>query len=119
MTRTRQTQGVIDCEGLIMRALSCAAALLGGACWVVRYFTDIEGLYWAGLVLLAITALLGAARVVAHVHHVQDVVAGAALGLVAALAGILTWRAVRGSSPARRAVGQGGVTASRPVERRP
>ena len=58
MTRTRQTQGVIDCEGLIMRALSCAAALLGGACWVVRYFTDIEGLYWAGLVLLAITALL-------------------------------------------------------------
>jgi membrane-associated phospholipid phosphatase len=73
----------------------------------------------AGLVLLAITALLGASRVVAHVHHVQDVVAGAAIGLVAALAGILAWRAVRGSSPARRAVGQGGVTASRPVERRP
>ena len=41
-----------------MRALSCAAALLGGACWVVRYFTDIEGLYWAGLVLLGIAALL-------------------------------------------------------------
>ena len=41
-----------------MRALSCAAALLGGACWVVRYFTDIEGLYWAGLVLLGVAALL-------------------------------------------------------------
>ena len=73
----------------------------------------------AGVLLLAITALLGAARVAAHVHHVQDVVAGAALGLVAALAGSLAWRAVRGSGPAQRAVGQGGVTASRPVERRP
>ena len=41
-----------------MRALACAAALLGGACWVVRYFTDIEGLYWAGLVLLGVAALL-------------------------------------------------------------
>ncbi|MET1058152.1 MAG: hypothetical protein ABWX84_01040 [Nocardioides sp.] len=41
-----------------MRALACAAALLGGACWVVRYFTDIEVLYLAGFVLLAVAALL-------------------------------------------------------------
>ena len=52
-----------------MRALSCAAALLGGACWVVRYFTDIEGLYWAGLVLLGITALLAGLAAVPKAPH--------------------------------------------------
>jgi len=82
MSPTRQTQGVIDCEGLIMRALSCAAALLGGACWVVRYFTDIEGLYWAGLVLLTVTALLaGLAAVPRAPIWLQGIVAVGSVGL--------------------------------------
>jgi undecaprenyl-diphosphatase len=58
-----------------------------------------------GLVLLAITVMIGAARVAAHVHHVQDIVAGGAIGVVCALAGALVWRQVRSSSPARRAAG--------------
>ena len=41
-----------------MRALACAAALLGGACWVVRYVTDIDVLYPVGFVLLGLAALL-------------------------------------------------------------
>jgi undecaprenyl-diphosphatase len=48
----------------------------------------------AGLLLLAITVLIGTARVLAHVHHVQDVVAGIVIGLVAAAAGGLAWHAV-------------------------
>ena len=82
MSPTRQTQGVIDCEGLIMRALSCAAALLGGACWVVRYFTDVEGLYWAGLVLLGIAALLaGLAAVPRAPVWLQGIVGIGSVGL--------------------------------------
>jgi membrane-associated phospholipid phosphatase len=60
----------------------------------------------AGLVLLTITVLIGGARVLAHVHHVEDVVAGGAIGLVAAVVAALAWRAVRGWSPARRAAGE-------------
>lgn len=59
----------------------------------------------AGLLLLAVSALIGAARVMAHVHHVQDIVAGGLIGLVAALVGFLAWRVVGGSSVARRAAG--------------
>jgi len=60
----------------------------------------------AGLVLLTITVLIGGARVLAHVHHVEDVMAGGAIGLVAAVVAALAWRAVRGWSPARRAAGE-------------
>ena len=65
-----------------MRALSCAAALLGGACWVVRYYTDIEGLYWAGLVLLGIAALLaGLAAVPRAPVWLQGIVGIGSVGL--------------------------------------
>ncbi len=60
----------------------------------------------AGLVLLAITVLIAVARVLAHVHHVQDVVAGAAIGLVSAVAAFLSWRALRDTPPVRRAAGR-------------
>ena len=59
-----------------------------------------------GLALLSIALLIGAARVIAHVHHVQDVVAGVLIGLVAAVVGALAWRAVRGSAAARRLTGE-------------
>jgi len=60
----------------------------------------------AGLGLLAITVLIAAARVIAHVHHVQDVVAGGLIGLVAAIAGFLVWHIVRDTSLARRTTGR-------------
>lgn len=69
-----------------------------------------------GLVLLAITVLIAVSRVVAHVHHIQDVVAGAAIGLVAVVAAVLCWSAVRDTAPARRAAGRArSETASRGV----
>ena len=65
-----------------MRALACAAALLGGACWVVRFFTDVEVLYWAGLVLLTLTALLaGLAAVPKAPIWLQGIVAIGSVGL--------------------------------------
>jgi undecaprenyl-diphosphatase len=54
-----------------------------------------------GLVLLAITVLIGAARVLAHVHHVQDVVAGFVIGLVAAATGAVAWHIVGDRALAR------------------
>jgi undecaprenyl-diphosphatase len=59
----------------------------------------------AGLVLLALAFVIGAARVVAHVHHVQDIVAGGLIGLVAAVLGVAAWHAVRRTAPARRLAG--------------
>ena len=56
----------------------------------------------AGLVLLVLTALVAASRVIAHVHHVQDVVAGGVIGLVSAAIGVLAWRAVCSTGPVRR-----------------
>ena len=65
-----------------MRALACAAALLGGACWVVRYFTDLGGLYWAGLVLLGVAALLaGLAAVPRAPVWLQGIVGFGSVGL--------------------------------------
>ena len=65
-----------------MRALACAAALLGGACWVVRYFTDVEGLYGAGLALLAIAALLAGLTAVPKAPiWLQGIVAVGSVGL--------------------------------------
>jgi undecaprenyl-diphosphatase len=67
----------------------------------------------AGLVLLAITVLIGAARVLAHVHHVQDVVAGLVIGLGAAAAGALAWRAVDDWTLVRRMTQSKGTGVSR------
>ena len=65
-----------------MRALACAAALLGGACWVVRFFTDVEVLYWAGLVLLGLAALLaGLAAVPKAPLWLQGIVGLGSVGL--------------------------------------
>lgn len=47
-----------------------------------------------GVGLLVVSVLIGAARVAAHVHHWQDIGAGLVVGLVAALIGILVWRAI-------------------------
>jgi membrane-associated phospholipid phosphatase len=63
---------------------------------------------WSGLALLLVSIAIGAARVVAHVHHVEDIVAGLVIGTVAALVGLLTWRAVA----SRRGIGS---TAGRPA----
>jgi membrane-associated phospholipid phosphatase len=56
----------------------------------------------AGTALLVVTVLLAVARVLAHVHHVQDVVAGGVIGLAAAIVGALAWRAVRDVAWVRR-----------------
>jgi undecaprenyl-diphosphatase len=54
-----------------------------------------------GLLLLLLGLAIGVARVAAHVHHPQDVVAGVVIGAVAALAGILAGRLVRARSARR------------------
>ncbi len=56
----------------------------------------------AGTALLVVTVLLAVARVLAHVHHVEDVVAGGVIGLAAAIVGALAWRAVRDVAWVRR-----------------
>jgi undecaprenyl-diphosphatase len=47
-----------------------------------------------GAALLVVALLLGASRVAAHVHHVPDIVAGIAIGLVAAAIGVLVARRI-------------------------
>ena len=65
---------------------------------------------WVGAALLAVAVAIGVARVAAHVHHVQDVVAALVIGAVAALVGVLAGRAVdrrlaqRAEEPVRPAV---------------
>lgn len=44
-----------------------------------------------GAVLLAVTVAIGAARVAAHVHHAQDIVAGLLLGALAAGLAMAAW----------------------------
>src|SRR4051794_38102645 len=59
-------------------------------------------------VLVGVAAVLvAAARVAAHVHHVQDVVAGLLLGLLAGLVGVLVTRIV-----AARLTGSAGSAAN-------
>jgi membrane-associated phospholipid phosphatase len=60
----------------------------------------------AGAGLLALTVLLGTSRVIAHVHHPQDIVAGLVIGLLAAALGVLAWSAARRTSWAARLVGE-------------
>src|SRR3954452_4206361 len=69
-------------------------------------------------VLIGVGAVLvAAARVAAHVHHVQDVVAGLLLGLVAGIVGILVTRiaarGLRGSARSKAARSSPGVAGQR------
>lgn len=74
---------------------SAAAALL--AALVLRHQRLV------GAVLAAAAVLVAVARVAAHVHHGQDVVAGLAVGLVAAVvAGLLVDRGARVLSHRRK-----------------
>jgi hypothetical protein len=69
-----------------MRALACATAILGGACWVVQYFVDQEVLYWVGLVLLGITAMFaGLLSVPKAPIWLQLIVGAGSVGLFAAV----------------------------------
>ncbi len=45
-----------------------------------------------GALLLAVSVGIGAARVAAHVHHTQDIVAGLLLGGLAALLALALWQ---------------------------
>ncbi|MEP6630401.1 MAG: phosphatase PAP2 family protein [Lapillicoccus sp.] len=55
-----------------------------------------------GLALLVVSALVGAARVAAHVHHVPDVIAGLLLGLACAAVAVALARVVVARVTARR-----------------
>ena len=50
---------------------------------------------WLGVVLLAASVLVGVARVAAHVHHVQDIVAGVLIAVVAVGVTTAAWAWVR------------------------
>jgi undecaprenyl-diphosphatase len=54
-----------------------------------------------GAVLLAASILVGAARVAAHVHHVQDIVAGVLIAALAVGIAAATWRWARPRLPRR------------------
>ena len=54
-----------------------------------------------GAVLLAASIMLGAARMVAHVHHRQDIVAGLLIAVLAVGIAAITWRWVRPRLPQR------------------
>jgi undecaprenyl-diphosphatase len=47
-----------------------------------------------GAALLVLSALIGVARVLAHVHHWQDIGAGLLIGAVSAAVAVLLWRLV-------------------------
>jgi membrane-associated phospholipid phosphatase len=54
-----------------------------------------------GAVLLAASILLGAARMVSHVHHGQDIIAGLLIAVLAVGTGAATWRWARPRLPQR------------------
>jgi membrane-associated phospholipid phosphatase len=58
---------------------------------------------WLGALLLTGSVLLGAARVAAHVHHVQDIVAGVLIAALAVGIAAATWRWARPRLPRRLA----------------
>lgn len=71
---------------------SAAAALIATLLWLRNR--------WVGVALGVAALLVGVARVAAHVHHVQDIAAGFAIGIVAAwLATTVVTRAVRTIRP--------------------
>jgi len=54
-----------------------------------------------GALLLAASILVGATRVAAHVHHVQDIVGGVLIAVLAVGIATVTWRWVRPRLPRR------------------
>ena len=56
---------------------------------------------WLGTVLLAASIVVGAARIVAHVHHGQDIVAGLVIAVLAVGIAAATWRWVQPRLPRR------------------
>jgi membrane-associated phospholipid phosphatase len=56
---------------------------------------------WLGAVLLATAIVVGAARMAAHVHHVQDIVAGMLIAVVAVGFASAAWRWVGPRMPRR------------------
>jgi membrane-associated phospholipid phosphatase len=69
-----------------------------------------------GLVLLTASIVGGAARVVAHVHHVQDVAAGVVLAALSVALAAAVWRWARPRLPSRL-VGEAAPRAALPPER--
>lgn len=68
-----------------MRALACAAAFMGGACWIARVLLEepaAEAAFWVGAVLLAVAVLgLGLQAVPTAPTWLQVVVGLGSLGL--------------------------------------
>ena len=58
---------------------------------------------WLGVVLLAASVSVGVARVAAHVHHGQDIVAGVVIAVVAVGVTTAAWAWVRPRLPGRLA----------------
>lgn len=56
---------------------------------------------WLGAVLLAGSIVVGAARIAAHVHHGQDIVAGLVIAVLAVGIAAATWRWVQPRLPRR------------------
>jgi len=50
---------------------------------------------WIGIALVVVSVAIGVCRVAAHVHHPQDIVGGLLIGALAALCGVLAWRALQ------------------------
>jgi len=58
---------------------------------------------WLGAMLLAASILIGVARMAAHVHHGQDIVAGVLIAALAVGIASATWRLARPRLPRRQA----------------
>ena len=56
---------------------------------------------WLGVTLLVVSAFVGWARVASHVHHTQDIVAGAVIGIIAVAVGLLAEPPISGWWTAR------------------
>jgi membrane-associated phospholipid phosphatase len=56
---------------------------------------------WLGAVLLAAAIVVGAARMAAHVHHGQDIVAGVLIAVVAVSIASAAWRWIEPRLPRR------------------
>lgn len=61
----------------------------------------VQSIVSLGAVLLAASLLVGVARVAAHVHHAQDIVAGVLIAALAVGAATAVWRWVRPRLPRR------------------
>ncbi|WP_029136472.1 phosphatase PAP2 family protein [Nakamurella lactea] len=83
---------------------SAAAGLIAVLIWLRHR--------WYGTLLGVVALVLGAARVAAHVHHVQDIVAGLLIGGVAAWLGSLAAAALIGRLARSRADGTRGRLAT-------